>query len=130
MKLWSWWKKELWRLFVTILIIIAVPTVILLIWSGKFRYQYILDTSNLVDLIKWNFYKLDYSKYENLPVNQDITITGQSFLYQINQFKDLEIDVVSWDLESLLYNTFEYWWDGFLDANDSTSSIYQTTRQW
>ena len=56
---------------------------------------------------------MDYSKYENLPVNQDITITGQSFLYQINQFKDLEIDVVSWDLESLLYNTFEYWWDGF-----------------
>ena len=130
MKLWSWWKKELWRLFVTILIIIAVPTVILLIWSGKFRYQYIIDTSNLVDLIKWNFYKLDYSKYENLPVNQDITITGQSFLYQINQFKDLEIDVVSWDLESLLYNTFEHWWDSFLDTNESTSSIYQTTRQW
>jgi hypothetical protein len=38
---------------------------------------------------------MDYSKYENLPVNQDITITGQSFLYQINQYKDLEIDVVS-----------------------------------
>ena len=130
MKLWAWWKKELRRLFVAILIIIAVPTVIFLIWSGKFRYQYIIDTSNLVDLIKWNFYKLDYSKYENLPVNQDITITGQSFLYQINQFKDLEIDVVSWDLESLLYNTFEHWWDGFLDANESTSSIYQTTRQW
>jgi hypothetical protein len=38
---------------------------------------------------------MDYSKYENLPVNQDITITGQTFLYQINRFKDLEIDVIS-----------------------------------
>ena len=131
MKLWLWWEKELWRLFVSILIIIAVPTVIFLIWSGKFRYQYITEINNLTDVLQWDSRKWSpYETYEVLPVNQDITLTGKSFIYYINSYHDIEIDVVSWELESLGYNTFEYRWDWFLDFNERYASVHQAKYQW
>ena len=132
----DWWKKELWKLLkvlVVILLLFSVITIILLIWSWKFRYQYVKDFWILIHHSdrfndKTFFWKY-YSDLEELPLDKKFTITRGAYkAWYPDHFRDLEISVISWELASFNYSTFERWWNNFLDSYEPNIIINQSIR--
>lgn len=128
-RIWDWWKKGVWRLCIIILILISVPTIILFIGSGKFRYQYIIDFSYLIhayDKFEIEFWWKSYSELDDLPIDQDFSITGSVYYkFRHTHVWDLKIDIISWELDRLELNTLEIWWNNFLDAVEPNIMINQ-----